>query len=538
MMPDIGQSTFLNWLMAEDNAKQEQVRAYRAYYDGDPPTFLTSRQAAFLNIDRDKGFGANVSAVIVDTAVERLSVTGYEVREATAAGATLEPTPDGEDGPAPTEQIAALLDTWHQQNRMDARQDYVYRAALRDREAFVIVAYDGDKGHPTYDHDFAYDGTNGVKVHYQPGTYDELAFASKRWVVDLGPLAGKMRRLNLYFENRIEKWMSQSDPDGAFSEAFWRPYDDPDDETLVSAEITDDAGRTYLASVSWWTDNGQEDGEPLGVPVVPFINKDDGTGRGKSDLDDALPLQDGINKTYLDLIAAADMTGWQMYWTNGVLPDNWKIYPGAMLPVGPPDGAPDDSPTIGILPAGDLSGLIQFQNWQISVLSGISSTPQSRFTPAAVRPAEGTQQQEESDLVAKVEGLQKHWGNGWEDVSRLALKVARAFGSEGVPDSDGLIISAVWADAQKRNEQEHVATVADKRERLDVPKKQAWREVGYTQADIDEMEQMSAEESDARVQEASVTDRAQQTNALESIGRLMGGNGAERLTPNREMNRL
>lgn len=536
MAQNLAQSTYLSWLASEDTNRQKQVLAYRSYYEGDPPTYLTDRQAQFLNVDREKNFGANVCAVIVDSAVERMEVTGFEVRPdsplADTPSADMGANGNGQAPPASREeQLAALLDTWWSRNRMDAKQDHVHRAALRDGEGFIIVGYDADDARPTYDYNFAYDGKSGVKVHYQPDSFTKLAFASKRWVVDSGPGGQVIRRLNLYFPNRIEKWVSRTSAKSQYNEAFWQPHENEDDPTLQTVVITDGQGREYTASVSWWTDDGTESGDPLGVPVVPFINRDDGTGRGMSEIDNSMPMQDALNKILIDIIAAGDMTGWQMLWTNGRLPDNFKVYPGAMLPVAPAEGAGEgETPQIGVITPGDPQGLINSGNWVLALLSGISSTPQSRFTPSAVRPAEGTQKQEEGALVAKVEGLHKSFGNAWEDVQRMGLKVASAFGSQALPDADGLTISTIWADAQVRNEREHVEALGMKVEKLNVPREQAWKEAGYSADNIRAMKDMKEQESAERVEEAAVMDQGRQASALETVGRLLGGGNGGRMT--------
>jgi len=475
-------NAYLDWLVMEDTAAQQQVLTYRSYYEGDPPTQLTDRQAQFLNVARDKRFGANVCAPIVDTLVERLRVTGFDVR---GKGETVTDAP---------KVLAALLDDWWSLNRMDAGQDVVHRAALRDREAFIIVSFDEKNNRPQLAYDFAYDGRSGVKVHMVPGTYNQVAFASKRWIVSQSK-EGTYKRLNTYFPNRIEKWASFITPGNKHGEAFWQPYEK--EEGLEMATCQDELGNEYMASVAWWTDDGTETGEPLGIPVIPFINRDDGTGAGLSEIDNAIPLQDGINKTYIDLMAAADMTGFGMYWTTGSPPlGGWKVYPGAMYEVAVAPGS--TGAAMGTLPAGDLSGLINLLQTQVALLAGITGTPQSRFTPSAVRPAEGTQKQEEAALVAKARGLQKAWGNAWEDAMRMCIRVADAF-AEGVTISDigDLIISTAWADAEVRNELQHLEGVALKVERLEVPVQQAWTEAGYDASQVRAFERQRRNEQAA-----------------------------------------
>jgi len=470
---NIAQNTYLNWIAQEEVNRHVQVRTYRSYYEGDPPTLMTDRQAEYLNLARNKSVGVNVCAVVVDALSERLEVTGFTVtRKKQQAKDTT--TEDAND---PTKTLSELLDGWWQDNRMDGVQGWVHTAAARDADAFVVVEYDQDEERPTLCHDYAYDGTSGVKIHMKPGTYNKVAFASKRWV-ETNSIGESVTRLNLYFPNRIEKWVSRAQ--GSYKEAFWLPLE-TDDTVLVG--LKDDLGNAYQAAVSWWTEDGTATGKPLGVPVIPFINRDDGTGRGISELDNALPVQDAINKTFLDLMAAADMTGWQMYYNTGKQPaGGWKVYPGAMLSIAPHSDA--QAATVGVLPAGDLSQLISLWHSLIAVLSGITGTPQSRFSPAAIQPSEGTQQQEEGALIAKVKDRQKTWGNAWEDVMRMAYKVAAAFGSETLPSLDGLTISTAWADAIPRNENNHLASLALKAEKLLVPLEKLWSEAGYSAAEI------------------------------------------------------
>lgn len=497
---NIAQNTYLNWIAQEEVNRQVQVRTYRSYYEGDPPSLMTDRQAEYLNLRRDKNVGVNVCAVIVDALSERLEVTGFTVtRKKQKANDTT--TEEADD---PAKQLGELLDGWWQDNRMDGVQGWVHTAAARDAEAFVVVEYDKDEERPCMCHDYAYDGTSGVKVHMKPGTYNKVAFASKRWG-ETNSMGESINRLNLYFPNRIEKWVSKGQ--GDHKEAFWQPLEADD---LQSVTLKDDAGRPYTASVAWWTDDGTAAGKALGVPVVPFVNKDDGTGRGISELDNALPIQDAINKTFLDLMAAADMTGWQMYWNTGKQPaGGWKVYPGAMFNLVP--YADTQTPSMGVVSAGDLSQLINLWQSLIAILSGITGTPQSRFSPAAIQPSEGTQQQEEGALIAKVKDRQKTWGNAWEDAIMMAYKVAAAFGGEALPPIEGLTISTAWADAIPRNETNHLTALGIKADKLAVPLEQLWSEAGYDAAKIREFKAYKARaQAASRLAEAKAKAQQQQ----------------------------
>lgn len=510
-MANIAQNIYLAWLANEETAMQQNIRTYRDYYEGDFPTLATARQLEYLNIEGDKGVGINLCAPIVDTLCERLEVTGFNVSKRKEPGVTPAPAMQGDlsqdnSTPEDTAVIADILDGWWQANRMDGKQGWVHSAAAKDSVSFVIVEYDQDEGRPCIENDYAYDGNSGVKVHMKPGTYHKVAYATKRWrEKDLQ--GDTLQRLNMYFPNRIEYWMSRSPEKRTYKEALWEPCEPDADDGQKLVNMKDEAGNAYQACVAWNTNTGDMAGEPLGVPVIPFINKDDGTGRGISELSNAIVINDGVNKTYLDLLAAADTAGFKMSWTDGILPEDVKVYPGAMIPVVPNEG--QTSAQIGEIPPGDLAQLIAALNNQIAILSGITGTPQSRFTPAAVRPSEGTQKQDESALLAKVKDRQKTWGNSWEDVMTMCLKLERAFGSQAIPDTDGLTISTTWADAETRNEREHVETLGIKADKLSVPLEQLWLEAGYSAAQIKKFK-AEAQKRQAAARLAEARAKAQQ----------------------------
>jgi hypothetical protein len=505
-------NSFLEHLKNEDESRQQQIRTYRAYYDGDPPTLMTDRQASYLNTEREKNFGVNVCSVIVDVMVERLDVSGFSVQDEVDAD-----TEDEDGGESDTERIEKKFAEWFNLNRMDSSQNWVFQAALREAESFVIVSWDEKHERPKLSHDYAYDGTSGVKVHTKPGTHREIWLASKRWQVD-----ESTARLNLYYDNRIEKYINKSG-DSKFKEAHWLPYVEEDGATELV--VIEENGSTHTAAVSWWTDDGTADGEPLGVPVIPFINRDNGTGRGLSEIDNAIPIQDGINKVVLDLLGAADYTGYQLYWTNGQLPTNVEVYPGAIIPVNSSEDENAGNPQVGVLPAGDMSGMITLVNQMVSLLAGITGTPQSRFTPAAIRPSAGTQRQEESALLAKVNNLHKNWGQSWEDVMRMSARVDSAFGDNSIGDIDDMIINTVWGDVDVRNEKEFMETLAIKREKLDIPKKQLWREAGYDAAEIEEMEE---EQEAARADELEEQAAKRQANMTDIVLAMGASRNADR----------
>ena len=69
---------------------------------------------------------------------------------------------------------------------------------------------------------------------------------------------------------------------------------------------------------------------------------------------------------------------------------------------------------------------------------------------------------------------------------------------------EGQSIETRWADPETRNERELLETIAIKRDKLKIPLEQAWREAGYSEERIGEMQAMLGTEREA---EASPTER-------------------------------
>ena len=459
-MPEqIVRETFLAWLAAEDSDRQSQYVVYREFYDGDHDTQLTSRQRAYLQIKMGEEFNSNYCPIVVDALAERLRVTGFDC---------------GED-----EDLAALLWDWWEASRGDALQGVTHTAAGRDGDTYTLVDWDQDKSMPRIRHQNAYDGVEGIKVHYDPQTR-EIAFASKRWrVEDENPeQAGKVRRLNLYFPDRIAKYVSNQDE----FEGAWEEYTEPNE--ALSGQ--DEDGTIPPWPIPWV----DKIGSPLGIPVFHFKNRDQGYDFGQSELKDVIPLQNALNKTLIDLLAIADLQGFPVPYMIGDDPTGLTLAPGSWVFSKHPPGGPEGV-AIGQLAPADLGSVIELKDSFVTEIARISRTPLSYFQTSGNRPAEGTLKQEEVGLVARAKKRQVEFGNSWEDSMRLGIRLYNTFGEGGLDEE--ATISTQWDDPQTRNEKEHLESLLMKA-KLDVPVETLWSELGYNADEIAEMKAQRGEE--------------------------------------------
>jgi hypothetical protein len=89
----------------------------------------------------------------------------------------------------------------------------------------------------------------------------------------------------------------------------------------------------------------------------------------------------------------------------------------------------------------------------------------------------------ESGLVKRAEERQLMFGQSWADVMQLCVKVARAFGSEPLPDLGELDITTTWASAEVRNDLLQ-SQAAQLHKALGVPDEKLWEMVGYSPDEV------------------------------------------------------
>ena len=382
---DIIQLSYLSWLESQETERASKYTMFRNYYDGDHLTQLTARMRKFLELKADQEFNLNACPIVVDALAEKLKVSGF----------------DCDDKPD-------LLREWWQRNRMDAVQAVVHLAAVRDGDTYLLVEWDNEQGKPRFTQENAYDGTQGVHVVYSDERRVMPVVAIKRWIVTSGQNI-KTRRTNLYYPDRIEKYS-----DGGTGQS-WQQFN--------------------------------EDGQPwpipwaFGIPVVHFRNKDQGYSYGESELEDVTPIQNGLNKTFIDLLAAADTTGFQMYTATGVDKAPETVAPGMML------WSTDQNVRYGAIPPADLSGLLALKDSVMADIGKLTRTPLSFFQLTGQVAAAGTLKEQRSGLIAKSLDRQVTFGNSWEDALYLARRLHNAYGAGKLKEDAE--ISTLWSDDEK-----------------------------------------------------------------------------------------
>jgi hypothetical protein len=418
--------------LADLRARSPQYQHYTDYYFGNHRlTFATDK---FRNAfgDMFAAFADNLCAAPVDAVADRLEVEGFEAI-------------DGKD------EVAQLAWNLWNLSRMDRHAGETHMEALRTGDAYVIIWPDAD-GNPIIHPNRA----GQVTVQYDEERPDLILWAVKVWITN-----DDHARVNVYFPDRTEKYVTTNEVKGTLPEkdTELRPYE-------VEGE-------------PWPLPNPYDT-----VPVFHFGNNA-GIGEfGHSELINVIPLQDALNKSIADMLVAMEFVALPQRWITGVeVPTDhttgkpMEIFtPGAdrVWAIGAEDAR------FGQFDPANLSQFITVQEMFRTEIARISGIPlhylmlmQGNFPSGeALRTAEGR-------FVSKVRDRQVAYGNVWEDVMQLAVKMHSGADVE---------LSTKWRNASPRSERELVE-IGRHKQVLDVSKKQIWRELGYTEDQIEKMDE-------------------------------------------------
>lgn len=407
-----------------------RYRKSRRYYAGEQDLQFASEKFAntFGNLFRE--FALNLCPAIVDAVRDKLKIKGFGVQSARfIAYETDEHVRD---------ESRTLNEIWRF-NRMAIRAGEVHKEALKNGDSYVIV-WPGADGRVQ----IVPQAAESCTVHYDEDEPGRIAWAAKQWLD-----ADKRTRLNLYFPDRIERYTA----------------DDRHAQFLPDAKSF---SQTH-------TDEGVRVPNPYGiVPVFHFANNADIGTFGRSELDDAMAVQDGLNKSVLDMLVAMEFCSFRQRWVAGIeiLKDEatGKDIPPFKLGMENIFYASDPETRFGEFGATDLEQFLKVKDGFRIDMASVTGTPLYYLMPQ-IRgfPSGESLRKAETRFLAKVRDRQEQFGSVWEDVMSFALRLA------GQPD---VSLTTQWEDPSPVNERDVLENLSLKLS-LGVPAEQILREAGY-----------------------------------------------------------
>jgi hypothetical protein len=411
------------------------------YYAGDQPLAFASTDFRSAFAQRFRHFSANFCKLVVQAVEERLTVTGFRL------------------GEAGQQADSDAWDIW-QANQLDEQSQRAHREALISGEASVLV-WPGDDTPLLRVQDPA-----KVIVAYGDDPLERVA-ALKKWEALNGT-----KLATLYFPDRLEKYQWTTNgrgSDGRFNSGGWEPRAVPGE--------------------AWPLPN------PLGVvPIVPLANDPSLDGVGTSEIASVLPLQDALNKLYLDMLLASETGAFRQRWATGI---EIPVDPESGRPLEPwkaaidrwaSTAAPDAK--FGTFDATDLGPYVRSIEQTIQIIASTTRTPPHYLLgQAGSFPSGESLRAAETGLVAKALRRQRDFGEGWEEAMRLAFLTLGDTVRSSATDAE-----TIWKDAETKTESEHVDALV-KLQSLGVPKEQLWEDAGYSPQQIERFKDLATEEA-------------------------------------------
>lgn len=430
-----------------------ELGRWRAYYSGDHDLLVSDDQQAFLDAVLSKAGRwpiDNKCRVVVNKVASRLDVEGFllpEMSEDEGAG----PQPDA----LSPSNAAEWAWRWWRDNRLDAGERTLYRTALRDGYAFIIVGHSGTRPRLTLAE--RWNGTRGVRFFWDdPVMKRDPLYAVRHWyTADPSNLeASNIHRVTVFTHDAIYKYARPTRRQEQYLNIVG-PASDEDGLFMV----VDSDGEPWPLP---WVDGR---GEPLGIAVVPFVSP-----RG-SLVEPIIGMQDALNKSWLDLIAAGDQLGFGV----GVIE-----HPGPQPRVMPGDSDDPADDGLGMrpgrwletfggahahkLPADDLAGLLAFQRATVVSIAANAEQPIYNFIPFGSEVPSGAALDElNRPLAEQAEEVQRPFSDSWREVMRLAQRLDLLYGSSYRGETMDLVVR--WREQPVSMEAQQVQATAAEAQR-------------------------------------------------------------------------
>jgi hypothetical protein len=460
---------------AIDNFRRSAVRYAKTerYYRGDHDlAFATEKfENAFGTLFRE--FAMNLCPAICDAVKDKLRISGFGVMSepsASAAGQFDGPSaksnwPPANAGGSDPGFRPAIDHIWFR-NRMQQRAGEIHKEALKNGDAYVIVWFDASGEVTIYPHSAA-----NVTVAYDEDFPGRVLWAAKHWKTP-----DKRTRLNIFFPDRIERYVTKKEFDTALPDA---------------KEFVHIAGNAGVPPASIGKDESLHEGRvrsghaipnPFGVvPVFHFANNADVGCMGQSELFQAIPIQDGLNKSILDMLVAMEFSAYRQRWAAGIeieYDEDGKPKPPFSSGVERLWVASDANTRFGDFSTTSLDQFLKVKDSFRIDMASVTGTPLHYFLQNSRGFASGESlKQNETRFLAKVRDRQTSFGQVWAELMSFALRLA------GHPAVE---LITHWEDPAPTTESDILQNLLLKKQ-LGISTEQALREAGYGEIDVKRM---------------------------------------------------
>jgi hypothetical protein len=416
--------------------KLPETELYCGYYEGRHKlSFASDRYQTHFG-ETLKRLRDNLCPIVVDAPADRMEVLNFS----------------GDD-PKKTSAIAdAAWEVWQRETLELVSYD-VHKAALKCGEGFLIVWPDENGEAKFYPQD-----PRKCAVLEDEDTGRKL-FGAKQWIITTEDNK-KRCRINIYYADRIDKFISTRNIEGAM-------------------ELKDSSFEAYTD-----TDDLSPTENPYGViPMFKFSTD--------AVLSDAIPLQDALNKTLADRLVTQEFGAFRQRWATGLAPtqEEWQGVVKPPFNIGQDRLWYTEEPTVkfGEFSSTDLEPYLKAADSDRLEMARVTGTPLHFFSINTSDAISGKALKAlESRFTKKVTRLCLNFGTVWANVMRFALQI-EGNGSEGDQ------LSTQWRSPETQDEKELLEVSLMKVE-LGIPEEVIWEELDYTKEDIAKFKRLTPDE--------------------------------------------
>ncbi len=435
-------------------ARRHPIHKLESYYDGAHPLAFAGPEflEAFGGLFR--AFADNWCGIVVNAVDERLKVEGFRVG----------------DDPNADDTAKRLWEV----NDLDTQSGMGHTSGLT-AGAFYVVVWPSDTENVP---EITVESATGTIVECHPKIRRRRTAALRTWMDDDG-----YEHAELFLPDRVYCYRSKGKRTGVLTapnRSSWMIDDHPDvrDKLDESGSMSNPFAPT--------------------IPVVEFLNSPRlHVSRqvgwfAHSELSSIIPLQDATNKLVADMLVASEFAAYPQRHLVGYEADEDEETGATIQPKfenGPGKvwWLEDTDAKFGQFEAANLAAYVTAVEMMVQHIASLSSTPPHYLRASADRLSGESLKSAETGLVAKVRRKMTTLGAGWEEVMRLAGKVAEA------PElANAVQMETIWRDPETRTESEHVDAVV-KKQALNVPDPQLWEELGYSPEQVARFPAMRAE---------------------------------------------
>jgi hypothetical protein len=432
----------LAFLEKKLNTQVAAIAQSDAYYNGEHRlAFATAKfREAFARYFPP--LAVNWMKVVVDTPASRLTVQGFR----------FEP-----DSSKPTWEMDDDSDAWGiwQASNMDSGSGIVHTDAIKYGLSYVMVmppekpGADDATGLPR----ILPEHPNECLTYCDPADRTTRLCAIKRWTNEIdGFLYANVFTADSVFKFKTDQPLKSKVPTGKHT----------------------------------WSQVGTDD-NPIGlVPIIAIENKPDLEFGGRSDLEEAIPIQDSINKYCLDMQVSSEFhaypqryaTGWETPTDEGgeeMTGRQVELKMGSTRLL----TAEDPQAKFGSLAPGDVQNYISPIETFIDMLASVTATPGYALKAQISNLSADAMHAADTGLVDRCRRkIDNAFSDNWEDTMRCC------FASMNDKRSDATTAEVIWKDPERRSISQSIDAAVKMRVSLSVPIEMCWEVLGWSPQQI------------------------------------------------------